>query len=171
MVKAPHHKTQAQNAITKHYHQTQALMGATRPASGIKAKAYTPNKDSQTTLITRLSVSLCLKIPTRDASPPLVLAFGGSVWCLNPFYGYVSPDANSHKKTRSLLSISRFLYYPSVSLLINNHTHLDASRPPRCADIKFNLMNHYIRVLIWDCQFSMIRLLCYPTLHYLANHL
>ena len=54
-------------------------MGATRPASGIKAKAYTPNKDSQTTLITRLSVSLCLKIPTRDASPPLVLAFGGSV--------------------------------------------------------------------------------------------
>ena len=60
-------------------------MGATRPASGIKAKAYTPNKDSQTTLITRLSVSLCLKIPTRDASPPLVLAFGGSVWCLNPF--------------------------------------------------------------------------------------
>ncbi len=54
-------------------------MGATRPASGIKVKAYTPNKDSQTTLITRLSVSLCLKIPTRDASPPLVLAFGGSV--------------------------------------------------------------------------------------------
>ena len=51
-------------------------MGATRPASGIKAKAFTPNKDSQTTLITRLSVSLCLKIPTRDASPPLVLAFG-----------------------------------------------------------------------------------------------
>ena len=41
-------------------------MGATRPASGIKVKAYTPNKDSQTTLITRLSVSLCLKIPTRD---------------------------------------------------------------------------------------------------------
>ena len=76
-------------------------MGATRPASsGIKAKAYTPNKDSQTTLITRLSVSLCLKIPTRDASPPLVLAFGGSVWCLNPFYGYVSPDANSHIKKR-----------------------------------------------------------------------
>ena len=36
-------------------------MGATRPASGIKAKAYTPNKDSQTTLITRLSVSLCHK--------------------------------------------------------------------------------------------------------------
>ena len=147
-------------------------MGATRPASGIKAKVYTPNKDSQTTLITRLSVSLCLKIPTLDASPPLVLAFGGSVWCLNPFYGYVSPDANSHIKKRGrLLSTSRFLYYPSVSLLINNHTHLDASRPPRFADIKFNLMNHYIRVLIGGCQFSMIRILCYPTLHYLSNHL
>ena len=35
-------------------------MGATRPASGIKAKVHTPNKGSQTALITRLSVSLCL---------------------------------------------------------------------------------------------------------------
>ena len=35
-------------------------MGATRPASGIKAKAHTPNKDSHTVLITRLSVNLCL---------------------------------------------------------------------------------------------------------------
>ena len=38
-------------------------MGATRPASGIKAKAHTPNKGSQTALITRLFVSLCLKNP------------------------------------------------------------------------------------------------------------
>ena len=38
-------------------------MGATRPASGIKAKAHTPNKGSQTALITRLLVSLCLKNP------------------------------------------------------------------------------------------------------------
>ena len=50
-------------------------MGATRPA-GIKAKIHTPNKGSQTALITRLTVNFCLKIPTRDASPPLVLAFG-----------------------------------------------------------------------------------------------
>ncbi len=35
-------------------------MGATRPASGIKAKAHTLNKGSQTALITRLFVSLCL---------------------------------------------------------------------------------------------------------------
>ena len=63
MVKVPHHKTQALNATTKHYHKTQALMGATRPASGIKAKTYTPNKGSQTALITCLSVSLCLKNP------------------------------------------------------------------------------------------------------------
>ena len=43
----------------KRYHQTQALMGATRPASGIKAKAHTPtNKGSQTALITCLSVNL-----------------------------------------------------------------------------------------------------------------
>ena len=38
-------------------------MGATRLASGIKAKAHTPNKGSQTALITRLFVSLCLKNP------------------------------------------------------------------------------------------------------------
>jgi len=44
----------------KRYPKTQALMGATRPASGIKAKAHTPNKGSQTVLITRLSVNLCL---------------------------------------------------------------------------------------------------------------
>ena len=60
MVKAP----LLPNASTKRYHQTQALMGATRPAlSGIKAKAHTPNKGSQTALITRLLVSLCLKNP------------------------------------------------------------------------------------------------------------
>ena len=35
-------------------------MGATRLASGIKAKANTLNKGSQTALITRLSVSLSL---------------------------------------------------------------------------------------------------------------
>ena len=49
-----------QNASTKRYHKTQALMGATRPASGIKAKAQTSNKGLQTALIARLSVSLCL---------------------------------------------------------------------------------------------------------------
>ena len=38
-------------------------MGATRLASGIKAKAHTPNKGSQTALITRLFVNLCLKNP------------------------------------------------------------------------------------------------------------
>ena len=59
-------------------------MGATRPASGIKVKAHTLNKGSQTALITRLFVSLCLnarreskllKKTKRDASPLLVLAF------------------------------------------------------------------------------------------------
>ena len=39
-------------ATTKRKHKTQALMGATRLASGIKAKAHTLlNKDSQTALI------------------------------------------------------------------------------------------------------------------------
>ena len=60
-------------------------MGATRPAlSGIKAKAHTPNKDSQTVLNTLLPVNLCLdarcgtrllKNAPRDASPPDFITF------------------------------------------------------------------------------------------------
>ena len=50
---------QAQNATTKRKHKTLPLMGATRPASGITEKAHTPNKGSQTTLITLMSVSFC----------------------------------------------------------------------------------------------------------------
>ncbi len=53
-------------------------MGATRPASGIKAKAHTPNKGSQTALNTRLFVSLCLKNPDARRVAPI----RGSVWCL-----------------------------------------------------------------------------------------
>ena len=65
-------------------------MGATRLASGIKAKAHTLNKGSQTVLITRLSVSLCLKNPDAGRVAPIsdsvlclrfVLAFSGSVFC------------------------------------------------------------------------------------------
>ena len=48
-------------------HQAQALMGATRLASG---------KCNVHTLITRLSVSLCHNFRRGDASPPLELAFG-----------------------------------------------------------------------------------------------
>ena len=63
------------NASTKRkqqtLHQTQALMGATRPASGIKAKVHTPNKGSQTALITRLFVSLCLKNPDAGRVAPI----------------------------------------------------------------------------------------------------
>ena len=44
---------------------------ATRPASGIKAKAHTPNKGSQTALITRLFVSLCLKNPDAGRVAPI----------------------------------------------------------------------------------------------------
>ena len=52
-------------------------MGATRLASGIfqqprpaeKCNAHTQNKDSQTALITRLSVSLCLKFRRGTRRP------------------------------------------------------------------------------------------------------
>ena len=58
-------------------------MGATRPASGIKAKAHTPNKDSQTVLNTLLLVNLCLDArgtrllqnAPRDESPPDFITF------------------------------------------------------------------------------------------------
>ena len=72
----------APNATTKRYHQTLALMGATRLASGHFSAASSRvgkeaiNKGSQKALITCLSGSLCLNAPTRDASPPLEVAFG-----------------------------------------------------------------------------------------------
>ena len=89
-------------------------MGATRPASGIKAKVHTPNKDSQTTLITRLSVSLCLKIP-RDASPPLVLAFGAC----DRSYVFVFPDANY---------VSYAAYVPAVNVMAKSYCDLPLTR-------------------------------------------
>ncbi len=55
-----HWRSLQKDATTKCKHKTQALMGATRPASGTKEKAHTPNKGSQTVLITLMSVSLCL---------------------------------------------------------------------------------------------------------------
>ena len=56
-------------ATTKRKHQAQALMGATRPA-GIKEKVHTLlNKDSQTALITCLSVSLSLIPDARRVAP------------------------------------------------------------------------------------------------------
>ena len=68
------------NASTKRYQQTQALMGATRLASGKMQCSYTISKGSQTALITRLFVSLCLKNPDAGrVAPPLVIAFCGSV--------------------------------------------------------------------------------------------
>ena len=64
MVKVP----LPQNASTKRKHKTQPLMGATRPASEHfsatsgreKDAVHTLNEGSQTALITRLSVSLCI---------------------------------------------------------------------------------------------------------------
>ena len=46
-------------------------MGATRPASSIKTKIHTPNKGSQTALITRLSVNFCLKNPDAGRVAPI----------------------------------------------------------------------------------------------------
>ena len=51
--------------------------GATRPASGIKAKVHTPNKGSQAALITRLSVRAFAFMPDAGrVAPPLEVAFG-----------------------------------------------------------------------------------------------
>ena len=44
-------------------------MGATRPASGIKAKINIPNKGSQTALITLMSVNLCLNARRETRRP------------------------------------------------------------------------------------------------------
>ena len=63
------------NASTKRYHKTQALMGATRPASGIKAKAH---KHKSSALITCLSVNLCFNADNAGRVAPI----SGSVLCL-----------------------------------------------------------------------------------------
>ena len=54
------HQTQALNASIKHKYQTLPLMGATRLASGKRCSFYLVDS---------------FIIPTRDASPPLVLEF------------------------------------------------------------------------------------------------
>ena len=69
-------RAQTPNAITKRKHQTLPLMGATRPASGIKAKVHTPNKGSQAALITRLSVRTFAFMPDAGRVAPI----RGSVW-------------------------------------------------------------------------------------------
>ena len=64
------------NASTKHYQQTQALMGATRLASGIKERLI---HYKQRLTDSSNYTSACKpfpKCPTRDASPPLEVAFG-----------------------------------------------------------------------------------------------
>ena len=66
------------NAGTKRKHETQALMGATRLASGKMQCSYTISKGSQTARITLMSVSLCHKNPDAGRVAPI----SGSVWCL-----------------------------------------------------------------------------------------
>ena len=63
---------------TKRKHKTQALMGATRLASGKMQCSYTISKGSQTARITLMSVSLCHKNPDAGRVAPI----SGSVWCL-----------------------------------------------------------------------------------------
>ena len=63
------HQALPLNASIKLKHKTLPLMGATRLASGIKAKAHTPNKGSQTALITLMSVSLALKSDAERVAP------------------------------------------------------------------------------------------------------
>ena len=79
------------NASTKRKHKAQALMGATRLASGKMQCPYTISKGSQTAQITLMSVSLCHKNPDAGRVAPisgsvwwyrLVVAFGACVLCL-----------------------------------------------------------------------------------------
>ena len=46
-----------------------------------KCAAHTLNKGSQTALITRLAVSLCLDFPDAGRVAPI----SACVWCLSPF--------------------------------------------------------------------------------------
>ena len=73
----------------------------TRPA-GIKAKAHTPNKGSQTALITRLFVSLCLKNPDNAGR---VAPISACVLCLRFLLAF-----NAY----GTITILQKLYLPSI---------------------------------------------------------
>ena len=94
-------------------------MGATRLASGIKAKVHTHNKGSHAALITRLSVNFCLKIPTRDASPPLVLAFSACIFLdFIAFHLHLCLSGKHHKGEQPLKHRTRFsAHRPQPGLL------------------------------------------------------
>ncbi len=100
-------------------------MGATRLASGFfqqprlaeKCNVHTLNKGSQTVLITRQSVSLCLNAP-RDASPPLELAFRACVHSL----GYISKTDISTRIPHPKSYIANCLHlalFTCTALIIN----------------------------------------------------
>ena len=79
------HTTLAQNANSQRKLKTLDQNASTNggDASRVgKSNVQALNIGSQIARNTRLSVSLRLNAPTRDASPPLVLEFGASVLCL-----------------------------------------------------------------------------------------
>ena len=72
------------NASTKRKHKTQALMGATRLASGKMQCSYTISKGSQTALITLKSVNLCLDARRGTRRPHWCLRFVLAFCALSP---------------------------------------------------------------------------------------
>ena len=81
-----------------------ALMGATRLASGKMQCSYTKQRITDSTNYTPICESFALitergtrllRKPTRDASPPLVLAFGPQ----DRSHAYVLPDSNTGEYT------------------------------------------------------------------------
>ena len=101
-------------------------MGTTRPASGIKEKVHTLlNKDLQTALITRLSVSLCLNARRGTRRPHqwsrLVVAFSDGVqwqrWVLESgACVYVLPKSNNLLKGSRRESYTWYLYLTTKTL-------------------------------------------------------
>ena len=79
------HQMLPPSATTKRYHQALPPNASSNGGDASRVGAFFSslvsrrekaiNKGSQKALITCLSVSLCLNAPTRDAPPPLVVAF------------------------------------------------------------------------------------------------
>ena len=107
-------RAQTPNASPKRYQQTLPLMGATRPASGIKAKVHTPNKGSQAALITRLSVRAFAFMPDAGRVAPI----RGSVWGFYHTTTTYTPSILHLTQTRcnsltinALLSVRYYKFY------------------------------------------------------------
>ena len=84
-------------------HQTLPLMGATRPASGIKEKTH------RQAWFSAISEPLSGVWTGHFSDARRVAPIRGSVWCSSPLHIHVSPNSNKNKSSAD--NSERYLHY------------------------------------------------------------